>query len=1682
MSKKLYEDFLVEHFCKWARQGIEGESRFQFRSPDSSNSQNLYNALLKVADTSISVVTETINQQFQAIEIADKKIIPVVHSETETGFSENYISHLRDLISSQTGNLSDCVLLVVHNSFLDTLINSARDLGKPGEVWHPSTIKHSLSELISSITGTDQISQCLLDHRFKLIIEDGATMFGFSELYEALEDGVIQFSELGLFNDNTIISWDDTAQIDKRLSQNHQLYESISEIVEKYPQELVEKLGDLDLSEKFVKQHFIDGDSWVELDFGAIVKERRENKENLLAFERESAGALNFIARENKKERHLIIEVPEGQNEFSLEAYFTGGKIEKNELKLQHTNEPISLDVNNRSQKHSIVQANGSFGGKPLYFSIDFKREKPQERFKYRILVLPQGAFYLADLADSFLLTPRKQLITLQTNAGKLQVAEHGDTAKVTQSNQTFVVNQTQTVDFAEYANETDSLTFSVQSGECTLSFEVEGAVSGDSLSLPLVLDTNFFTRLYNDEFNGLYNRAKEKVVIDGKDLTPKGMRKNLLRWEAELLDTRTLATKVGARPEVKLENLEEPFGELHQAYNDLFDYLDSRKGLISTCSWGPKFVDLVEKVVENYLNEIEKLDTKVLLSPDSVILANIGIAEFDEQEYLTPYHPLNLAYFAQLVNKASQEDDSSFGTLPRATVKRLNAEGLLPFVWHAEDNFAYNQAVAENRMWCKLVADKDTSLGYVRPLVRQKANEFTKAFDVLFSKGGKETLYINSINNADNTSLFLGLVDYLKKLSPEQANRIHVNLYDKKLQRTYFDDFADAPSYDELKELAELGSEKDKGDAIADLLKSRITYSKFKLDSAVEAFNYAHISFVRNDTSVEATPVDVLTEKTGVACHGLLAGETAYDEQSTYFTTYGLNNLEMANNQSLKLSSHFNNLAKAAWCGQKYETNNGLALKVSGKLTELLEHVYENSVWTVIIDPKVTLDFFKTQKDAVLIHYSDNFSNSANYDAITVTKRRDLYDQVLSQGVKGLIDEFNAFNGEWLLKMITCNDNERKEKKSIIGAYKYVNCLLHQSDIIWVPMSVAEMLRVAGNIGLRMSESEFSRFSQGYKSGAISDDVLFVGFKDKEMYLLPLEVKMGQKRNHSKGVQQAKELKRYLVENLFGRDDLAGHLYRGLFVRQIFMQVDKFELYKVYQEDYFEKLKARREWWLQGDYRVVDLANYPQGFMMAFFENADYAKEEYSLEDNILQIKLPSANLNRFISTPLQNLLSNIQSSELCYIPDEFILSAEQALITPAIEPINPNETDRPAYNGNQPEEKEVRKVAEQETSSLINKTNTLEPLKVLVGHATNNNQPVYWEPTNTAKFMNTNSGIIGTMGTGKTQCTKSVVTQLHCNQHNNVDGKPIGILIFDYKSDYVDDKFLSATNGRSFKLHKLPYNPLSLFGDTPMLPVHTARGFSETMGKAFGLGQRQQLRLRRLIGEAYELAGIDRADESTWRKPAPSLADVWELFIDSEPTEDSLFAALESVCELEIFEDDINNCMSLYELINGTTVIELAGYPSEVQNLVVALTLDLFYSQMQKQGKPEVQGDLRQVTKLILVDEADNFMSQNFPSLRKILKEGREYGVGVILSTQDITHFKTGENDYSAYILSWIVHRVSQIKNQDIKSIFNKDDKSDQELLMKAVRELEKHHSLYINGDKKITKIKDKAFWELK
>ncbi len=690
----------------------------------------------------------------------------------------------------------------------------------------------------------------------------------------------------------------------------------------------------------------------------------------------------------------------------------------------------------------------------------------------------------------------------------------------------------------------------------------------------------------------------------------------------------------------------------------------------------------------------------------------------------------------------------------------------------------------------------------------------------------------------------------------------------------------------------------------------------------------------------------------------------------------------------------------------------------------------------------------------------------------------------MFSQGDDDLIGEYNAFNGEWLLKMITDRDTERKAKHGVIGAWKVVSTLLSSSDITWVPLSVAEMIRVAGNIGLKMSESDFAPYHKDGKfKGKISDDILFAGFRDGRLYLLPVEVKTGNHGSSSlqKAREQALALGRYMEEGLLAPKTLEGKIYRGLFIRQVLMQIEKYQLYQVFEEHYFDEILNNREYWLQGDYTLGLVCDYPKAIVVAHLDGDAVAKTQAEVIDNVLQLEIPVGFLDTLVAKPLGKLKSMLTEANHLAIPKEYYMTAglEGSVVDT---PLEGDEYTEETGDDMQTSPDHVGDVnsTEPETKPLV-PTNT-DALKILFGSDMFSGHPVYWEPTNTNKLFNPNTAIIGTMGTGKTQFTKSLITQLVRNQHQNVDGLPIGILIFDYKADYIKEDFVRATNAKVFELYHLPFNPLALFGNKPMLPVHTANLFCSTLSTAFNLGVKQQNKIHTLVMQAYEAAGIIPQDRTTWSRPAPTLQQVWDLFMAQEKIEeDSLYAALYKLISFEIFEPNPEQTQSLYDLINGVTVITLSGYDPQIQNLIVAMTLDIFYNQMHQQGSSKIDGPYRQISKFVLVDEADNFMKQNFPSLRMIMKEGREFGVGTILSTQELSHFKTTENNYASYILSWVVHQVKEIKAQDVRMVFKTTSKAEDDKAIEQIQGLEKHVSLYLGGHDKPRKIKDKAFWEL-
>ncbi|ELA9367432.1 DUF87 domain-containing protein [Vibrio parahaemolyticus] len=355
------------------------------------------------------------------------------------------------------------------------------------------------------------------------------------------------------------------------------------------------------------------------------------------------------------------------------------------------------------------------------------------------------------------------------------------------------------------------------------------------------------------------------------------------------------------------------------------------------------------------------------------------------------------------------------------------------------------------------------------------------------------------------------------------------------------------------------------------------------------------------------------------------------------------------------------------------------------------------------------------------------------------------------------------------------------------------------------------------------------------------------------------------------------------------------------------------------------------------------------------------------------------------------------------------------------------------------------------------------------------------YWEPTNTNEAMNPNIAIVGTMGTGKTQTVKSMLTQLVQQRDKNPDGESFGALIFDYKSDYCDSEFVQATGAKIIEPIDLPINPLVLHSEDRRAMINTSSVFCSTLGKIFNLGVKQDRKLNEFIELAYESRGIYRGETDTYSRTPPTVNEVIKLFMAQDKVpDDSLTSALDKIDRNELFESNSRKCKSLYDTLeNNVVVISLGGVSSDLQNLIVAVLLDQFYVQMHLNPKPVPTEQYRALKKMILVDEADNFMSQDFESLRKILKEGREFGVGVALSTQGLDHFETKENNYRSFVTHWICHRLVEPKSKDVVPLLNTKTKPELEGRMLEIRELDKHQSFYINGRKEVIPQESTAFW---
>lgn len=1183
---------------------------------------------------------------------------------------------------------------------------------------------------------------------------------------------------------------------------------------------------------------------------------------------------------------------------------------------------------------------------------------------------------------------------------------------------------------------------------------------------------------------------------------------------------------------EIQIDELDlEISSSVKIAYLNLLKEIKKKNSLPSLMYLDGELKSKAKNYIKSFIDYYSDLSDEIPLTPEqrnTVFIGSIIVGKSDEV-WLTPLHPLNIAYQFSLLSEAGYENANAI------IIEKLTSGNLFPYLKFKNKNYKISDH-SSSLEWNYYAPVEDKkyrgSRRFVPKLVEDKINEYVGHFKYLFEEIDNYNLKINLVNMGDCSEVFQGIAQYYMHKVNRNPNyndllNIEINIYGEKSPTNKF---LALKEFDSLKQsLRELNLSISEGISMSSLegVLSKNISCYFHDDKGFD-YAYAHISFYEMESDIMSGSAAMDDMETGIALNGLISGIPSSKYGSDYRTGFGTK--YSAQSGLVKIARLINSVALVGDTSDPYNHSLSISTQIDNSSIEKMEHIYTSSNWVVFVEPKVDLNFFtekETEGDLLIIHYSDQYTSSSGYDAITITHKTDQFVKVIEEQLaikgisctdsdaKSLINIFNSINGDWLLRLISSIGMKKngtyfdREKISVAAAIKLMLAYLKNKDILWVPVSLEEMLRVSKGISLSSKESVLSANNLGFENGATSDDLLFVGFNFKKnkplVYLYPVEVKTGVNAANiiDKAIAQAKNTYNGFKISFFkdNVNDITLKLQRNFLIQILITSCKKMKIYHI---------DDTNDWDLVLEKYRKDLLNDNFDFstdINEFLGNAAVLSFKKTSQDRNTSFRDGGINILEFAEADEYGLIlksvSEIENDLRINKNDRFkllegidvnTLTGDMNKIAEYIE-----SEDISAYDSNN-KKNDIKDISGINSELLTNKKNveiiekrdniiSEKGMNIVFGINQQTGKSVIWNPNNTDILFHTNTGIIGTMGTGKTQFTKSLITQLYLESKHNIGDEQLGILIFDYKGDYNESKedFVKATNAIVLKPYHLPINPLAIVKPKtfkPLLPMHIANTFRDTLCKIYNLGPKQQNTIFNCLKQAYENRGIIFADSSTWGQTPPSFKEVYDIYNANEDIKkgDSLSSVLSDLNNFELFEPNPEKAQSLYDLLKGVVVIDLNGYDSKIQNLIVAITLDVFYSNMQSAGSSILDGKYRQMRKMILVDEADNFMCEDFPSLKKIMKEGREYGVGVVLSTQFLKHFTTNDGDYSKYILTWVVHNVTDLKRSEIDYILRTNSKSSENnKLFNYIRKLEKHYSIVKVGNERPINMRDKAFWEL-
>jgi len=1009
MSNQFY-DYIANLIIDYTKnEGLSG-NRFYLQLDSQEEIDHLVKSLNKNSQAEYFLYQHEQGEPYETFAICFDNHKLIV-ANTSQSVKADFLVTLRNLVGEQYGKFNNTSLISIVSEQLDSIEGGSSNLQKEGMPLHPDSIFNKLEKDIE-MSNLGSVDKVILKNNLDYLLSgepfQQVTFFDFKSIFKTLQKGYIEedeFYEFGLFKDNDIVSFPKSEQ-QKRLQKNREFFDHVKRVHDYGlgKDQLVDKFSEAGANTLIKEDWHNASYSLVDKYHQDYIKENKDIKvildkinieQNLTFWDK----PLNERAAGERK-RQIVIFNPTNMKEIDLTVSFdfTGNVNSLQNKYLTKENQSIKHLETNAKRKNIKVKIS-MLDKESIFVRFNYKHNKKATLgAEFFIAVLPVEPIFIENYKTRYVVNTKQSALELKyedeniyfgsgLSEKKIGLSEYHQEVEMPEIDTLILIPE------PEAFNDDDELLFQLNIQNHKIPF----LLTNESPEPTPIPGQRIKKLIRENNTNMEYLRENNRLIMGNQDFYFYSDYATFLEWEdffvEEAVKFATFEAGQLSADDIELDD------NLSEAYSRFITYFQIDKSIPSLCTITEELKTRAIEYIEQYIRQIKSFENGLPAGKRGIDLFKLGTIMAREKIYLTPFHPLMLAYKIKYFEELGTEK------LGNNILNRLTPEALLPFIYDENRTLykpEYQNSVPEWLIFKPVnqVSITDSSQ-YLAKIVRDKIIQFQTHFSYLFMKNSQAPFKITIINISNDFEVIRGVLNWMRD-SFEKYRKIkpvEITLYKTKNQESSLDKFASIETVADFKSYFNLNlkvKNLDEEDVLR-IIRENISFYKSEVE---EQYRYAHITFYKMEEQEQIAIQPMKNMISGIAIDGLYSSVPSMKDKENYRSGFGIKSYESTSDNILtEIAYYINELAANLRNSGNdgYRKGEAIFSRTTNTDEEILQKVFDASHWVTFLDPTIDLEFFnKFDDDLVVIHYSDQYSSSSSYDAITVTNKSSQYFAVI--------------------------------------------------------------------------------------------------------------------------------------------------------------------------------------------------------------------------------------------------------------------------------------------------------------------------------------------------------------------------------------------------------------------------------------------------------------------------------------------------------------------------------------------------------------------------------------------------------------------------------------------------------------------------------------------------------------